>query len=234
MRLAPVITPDEIKPGSKWVLTQGLDTVGVVERFDWPEGSRFAATPYELWTPGRSAGAPVPRFATLEEAAAAADGTAEERARTGRLKPVEVHRETYLGIEFVVTRHPATAQARTRRFAHHRLVVGGRPADCPGGDIEAVVAKVRARIDVLRADEDLLPRLRPLVDSRPSVFGMPGWDDGAAPKAGDVAYVWARGMFRRGLVVDVARTRATVAYVTASNPGRVHRKADRFAELAAG
>ncbi|MFI0742831.1 hypothetical protein ACH4PU_32820 [Streptomyces sp. NPDC021100] len=234
MRLTPVITPDAIKPDSKWELTQGLDTIGVVERYDWPAGSRFAATPYELWTPGQVSGAPVPRFATLEEAAAAADELAEQRARTGTLKPVEVHRETYRDIEFVVTRHPATVTGRTRRHAHHRLVCGGAPAACPDGDIETVVKKVRARIDLQLADRELLPRLRLLVDSRPSAQGMSGWDEGAAPKAGDPAYVWARGMYRRGLVVDVARTRATVAYVTASNPGRVHRKADRFEELAAG
>lgn len=94
--------------------------------------------------------------------------------------------------------------------------------------------KLRKQVDIQRADEELLPKLRPLADSRCTVRGMPSWDNGAAPKIGDSAYVRARGMCRRGLVVAVARTRATVAYVTTSNPTRVHRKADRFDELVAG
>ncbi|MFB6881406.1 hypothetical protein ACFCY8_11275 [Streptomyces noursei] len=234
MRLHVTITPDEIKPDSKWAFTQGLDTIGVVERYDWPAGSRFAGTPYELWTPGRATGTPVPRFASLEEAAVAADEIAEERARTSTLRPVEVHRETYRDSEFVITRHPATAAERRRTLAHYRLRRDGAWITCPKGDPDVIAKKVRGQIDTERADQVLLPVLQPLVDSRPNVAGLPGWDDGAAPEVGDVAYVWARGMCRRGLVVEVARTRATVAYVTASDPTRVHRKADKFDELVAG
>ncbi|MFJ8677301.1 hypothetical protein [Streptomyces sp. NPDC093589] len=233
MRLSVTVTPDDIKPDSKWSLTQGLDTIGVVERYDWPADSRFAGTPFELWTPG-SPKTPVPRFASLEEATEAADEVAEQRARTSHLMPFEAHRETYRGSEITLTFHPATAGDRWRRPSYHSATLDGRPANCPAGPQETVVKKLRKAIDTRRADEDLLPMLRPLVDSRPNVKGMPGWDDGAAPKVGDVAYVWARGMCRRGRVVAVARTRATVAYVTASNPTRVHRKADKFDELVAG
>ncbi|MEU6331633.1 hypothetical protein ABZ851_30790 [Streptomyces sp. NPDC047049] len=233
MRLSVTVTPDDIKPDSKWALIQGLDTIGVVERYDWPAGSRFAGTPFELWTPG-SPKTPVPRFATLDEATAAADELAEQRARNSRLKPFEVLRETYRGSEITITFTPATASGRQRRAAHHTATLDGRPVDCPAGPVETVAKKLRKDIDIQHADEELLPKLRPLIDSLPNVAGMPGWDDGAAPKVGDVAYVWARGMCRRGLVVDVARTRATVAYVTATNPTRVHRKADKFDELVAG
>ncbi|MFH0246432.1 hypothetical protein ACGRHY_29335 [Streptomyces sp. HK10] len=234
MRLNVTVAPDEIKPGSKWILTQGLDTIGVVERYDWPAGSRFAGTPYELWTPSRTKDAPVPRFATLEEAAAAADELAEQRARTSTVGPHRVHRETYRGSEFTVTFHPAIANDHWRRPSCHSATLDGRSVNCPAGPLETVVEKLRQQIDVRRADEELLPKLRPLIDSRPNVRGLPGWDDGATPKVGDAAYVWARGMYRRGLVVAVARTRATVAYATASNPDRVHRKTDTFDELAAG
>ncbi|MFI8932364.1 hypothetical protein ACIG3E_32455 [Streptomyces sp. NPDC053474] len=232
MRLKVTVTPDDIKPDSKWLLTQGLDTIGVVERYDWPAGHRFAATPFELWTPGPKA--PVPRFATLEEAAAAADERAEERARNSTAGPRRVHRETYRGSELVITFHPAVAGDRWRRASFHSATVDGAPLDCPAGPLEAVVEKLRGRIDVERADAELLPKLRPLVDARANVRGLPGWDGAAAPEVGDIAYVWARGMCRRGLVVAVARTRATVAYVTASNPDRVYRKTDKFEELAAG
>lgn len=234
MRCNVKVTPDEHKPDREWALEQGLDTIGVVWRYDWPADSKHAGTPFELWTPSRRKGEPVPRFATLEEAVTAADEIAEERARTTTLKPVEVHRQTYRGTEVVITRHPATAEKKWRRFAHHTLRLDGRLVNCPAGQIETVIAKTVAAIDVMRANEDIQPKLVTLVDARPSIKDMPGWDDGAAPEIGDAAYVYARGLFRRGLVVAVTRTRATVAYVTASSPSLVHRKADRFAELATG
>lgn len=234
MRVRVTITPDEIKPDTKWALTQGLDTIGVVERYDWPAGHRLADTPYELWTPSHTSDTPVPRFATLDEAAAAADETAEHRARTSDLKPYEAHRETYRGSEITITFHPATAGDRHRRLSHHTATIDGRSADCPRGPAGTVTRKLRQKVDVQRADEDLLPKLRPLTDAIPNAAGRPGWDGDAAPETGDIAYVWSRGMYRRGLVVNVARTRATVAYTTATNPDRVHRKADTFHELVAG
>lgn len=232
MRCRVKVTVDEIKD-TRWELEQGLDTIGVVERYDWPVGSRFEKTPFELWTPSQRSGQPVPRFATLEEAVEAADQIAEERARTSTLKPYEAHRETYRGSEFIITRRPATAGETWRRFARFTITCDGTRMDTPSGDLEAVVAKVRAIIDLKRANEEIQARLAGLIDARPNIKGMPGWDSGAAPKVGDTAYVYARGMYRRGLVVAVTRTRATVAYVTASSPSLVHRKADRFAELAA-
>ncbi|MHB9861938.1 hypothetical protein [Streptomyces sp. YIM S03343] len=234
MRAYVKITPDDIKPDSKWILDQGIDTIGVVEHYPWPAGSRFEKTPFELWTPGHRTGTPVPRFATLDEAVAAADRIAEEHARTSNLKPVEAHRETYEGIEFVITRVPATANGKSRRMARYEVTYNGTRVAAPKGDVEVVAARVRGWVDLKRADEEIQPKLIALVDARTSIEGLPGWDDGATPKTGDVAYVWGHGSYRRGLVIKVTRTRATVAYVTASNPTLVHRKADKFAELAIG
>ncbi|MFD0032494.1 hypothetical protein ACFVJK_30355 [Streptomyces sp. NPDC127172] len=234
MRLNVTVTPDEYKPDREWALEQGLDTIGVVWRYDWPAGSRFENTPFELWTPSRKKDQPVPRFATLEEAVIAADEIAEERARTTTVKAHEVHRETYRGADLAVTYHPATVSEYSRGLSRHSARYDGKDIDCPNGDIETAVAKLRQKIDVIRENEELAPKLVPLTDTRRNVVGMPGWDDGAAPKVGDVAYVYGHGMYRRGLVVSVAKTRATVAYVTATSPGVVHRKADRFTELVAG
>jgi hypothetical protein len=234
------VTPDDLKPDTKWILDQGLDTIGVVERWDWPASSKFADTPYELWTPSYRSGQPVPRFATLDEAVKAADEIAFERALGSMLKPVEVHRETYRSVEFVITRNPATAGKSAsglssfRTFARYGLTYDGRGAQCPSGDLEAIVKKLRVLVDVQAADREMQPKLRTLIDARLSAKGMPGWDAGTAPKVGDVAYVYGHGRYRRGLVAAVTKTRATVAYVTASNPTAVHRKADKHAELVAG
>ncbi|MBP5926715.1 hypothetical protein F3K32_42680 [Streptomyces sp. LBUM 1483] len=238
MRCYVTVTPDDIKPESKWALEQGLDTIGVVERYDWPTGSKFADTPYELWTPSYRTGQPVPRFATLNEAVAAADEIAEERASTSILTPVEVHRETYRGTEFVVTRRPATVskspsgRITSRTFAQHGLEYGGRQVECPKGDIETAVKKIRGLIDKSHLDRALLPKVVALIDARQSVEGMAGFD--GAPDMGDVAYVYAMGRYRRGLVTKVTRTRATVSYTTASSNGRIFHKADKHDELAAG
>jgi hypothetical protein len=234
MKLTVTVTPDEFKSDREWTLEQGLDTIGVVWRYDWPAGSKFENTPFELWTPSHKKDQPVPRFATLDEAVTAADEIAEERARTTTVQAHEVHRETYRGAALAVTYHPATATEYSRRLSRYSARYDGKNIDCPNGDIETALAKLRQKVDVIRQGEELLPKLATLTDARRSVAGMPGWDDGAAPTVGDVAYVYGHGMYRRGVVVSVARTRATVAYVTATSPNAVHRKADRFHELAAG
>lgn len=143
----------------------------------------------------------------------------------------EVYRETYRGIEFVVTFVPG----EKNRFADHfDLVYNGQRVDCPKGDVETVAKKVRGWVDTRHSDAEMLPKLVALVDALQSVKGLPGWDNGAAPKVGDVAYVYAQGRYRRGLVTKVAKTRATVSYTTASSQGRVYHKADKHDELAAG
>ena len=48
---------------------------------------------------------------------------------------------------------------------------------------------------------------------------------------GDQVYVHAFGAYRRGLVTKVGPKRATVAYVTRSNPFRVYSKAVAFADV---
>lgn len=231
MRLAVTITPDKTEPDSTWHLTQGLDTIGTVTHHDWPADSRSAATPYELQTPSHNTGAPAPRvaFATLGEAASAADELAEQLARTSTAEPVEVHRETYRDIEFVITRHPATAGDRSRSFARYQLLHGGRHVQCPKGDPETIVKKARGWIDTHHADQELLPTLTALIDARPNDRDLVDLD--GTPHNGEKAYVWAMGRWRRGLVTKVARTRATVAYTTASSRGAVYRKAAKFADL---
>jgi hypothetical protein len=218
------VTPDDIKPDTKWILDQGLDTIGVVERYDWPEGSKFAGTPYELWTPSYRSGQPVPRFATLEEAVDAADTIARDRARTSTLEPVEAHRETYRDTEFVITRVPATAADTWRRFAHYKVTYGGKGVQCPAGDVDTIAKRMRGYIDQAHTDRELLPRLVALIDARHNgddLANLPG-----TPKVGDVAYVWAMGRLRQGLVTKLGRKKVTVSYTTASSQGRIFHKAD--------
>lgn len=240
MRLNTKVTPDDIKPDSKWILEQGLDTIGVVERFDWPEGSKFADTPFELWTPSYRNGNPAPRFATLQDAVNAADELALARALNSTLQPYEAHRETYRNVEIVITRHPATAgqsesgHTTYRTVAQYRLTYDGTRVKCPSGEVDAIMKKLRTLVDRQHADREMQPKLATLIDARLSAAGMPGWDDGAMPQVGDVAYVYGHGRYRRGLVVGVTKARATVAYVTVSSPTVVHRKADRHGELAIG
>jgi hypothetical protein len=151
----------------------------------------------------------------------------------------EVHRETYRGVEFVVVFRPGGSKIdedgkRYAWFDKYVLAYDGRGADCPKGDVKAIVKKVHGWIDTRHSDAELLPQLVALVDARQSAEGMPGWDDGATPKVGDTAYVYAQGRYRRGLVTKVARARATVSYTTASSQGRIYHKADKHDELAAG
>jgi hypothetical protein len=151
----------------------------------------------------------------------------------------EVHHETYRGVEFTVTFKPGgsdvTKEGRRHGWAdQYQLTYNGRVVSCPVGDVKTIAKKVRGWIDTEHADKTLLPTLLGLVDARQSVEGMPGWDDGATPKVGDTAYVYAQGRYRRGLVTKVARARATVSYTTASSQGRIYHKADKHDELAAG
>lgn len=145
-------------------------------------------------------------------------------------KTGEIHRETYRGVEFVVTFTPGEDTGRHDRY---EVLYDGKPNETPKGDLPTIAKKVRAMIDQKHTDEELLPKLRPLADIVTSVEGFPGWDNGTAPKVGDVAWVYAMGRYRRGLVTKVAKTRATVSYTTFSSNGRVFHKAAKFTELAA-
>ena len=230
------VTPDEIKPDSKWSLWQGIDIIGVVERFDWPDGHKLAATPYVLWTPSPSTRAGrMSWFATFGEAKVAADKVAEERARNSTRPPREVHRETYRDVEFTITHVPAWGgDGGDSHFAHYRVAYNEtRPeflSEFLKGDVEDAVAAIRGRIDLEHANREILPKLVALINARPNDQGT----SGPAPKVGDVAFVPARGRYRAGLVTEVTEPQATVAYTTPTDPTRVYTKAVRFDDLAAG
>lgn len=152
----------------------------------------------------------------------------------------EVHRETYRGIEWIVVFRPGGSEIDDASGRGHTwsdlytLIYNGRVVTCPKGTVDTINKKVRGWIDTEHSDKEVLPKLLPLVDARMSVEGLPGWDNGATPKIGDVAYVYAMGRFRRGLVTKVAKTRTTVSYTTASSQGRVFHKAAKHEDLAVG
>ncbi|MEE1838180.1 hypothetical protein [Streptomyces sp. SP17KL33] len=149
----------------------------------------------------------------------------------------EVHRETYRGVEFVITFRPGGSRTnddgRRERWAdQYELLYGGKRVACPKGDVPTVIRKVRGIITTAVLDREMLPKLVTLIDARQNCEGLAGFD--GAPKVGDVAYVYAMSRYRRGLVSKVTKTRATVSYTTASSNGRIFHKADKHDELAAG
>lgn len=136
-----------------------------------------------------------------------------------------LHTETYrdVTVEVTETDHPATAWSRA--YTRRTLVLDGQRSTCPVGTVEQVAAKARKVVDLGIENDALVPRLLPLVGVGGDQPGTP------ALQVGDVASVYAMGRFRQGLVVKVTKTKATVAYTTASSSGRVFRKAADFAKL---
>jgi hypothetical protein len=136
----------------------------------------------------------------------------------------ELYREAYRGSEFVITHHPAVVSGYGHA-AHNRLTLDGGLVHCPIGDVAEIAKKTRARIDIMREDETLLPRLIRMAASSPTGHDVPPHIGGEF-RVGDTAWAWALGgRVRRGLVVKVTRTRVTIAYTTPSSRGVVYRKA---------
>lgn len=93
----------------------------------------------------------------------------------------------------------------------------------PAGTPAQIEGKLVAILALAAEDDRIRPRVTELVHN--------GNEDQLVaidtPRAhvNDVVYVHAMGQYRRGIVTKVAKTRATVAYTTASSDGRVYRKA---------
>jgi hypothetical protein len=83
------------------------------------------------------------------------------------------------------------------------------------------------------ADDELLPRVQPLVMNEDHMTRTEREALVLAPSLAvdDVVWVHAFGARRRGLVVKLTKTRAEVAYITASNPGLVRRATVRQSEV---
>lgn len=151
-------------------------------------------------------------------------GLAGERALAAQdaldvelLAEVELHGRSWAVFAYTYT------QGGSGRTYHRRVMYGGSGWCCtaPTGDGAALVKKLTASLELAEADAQLLPLLRRLVRTAgPADERRP-----VEPVEGAVAYVYAMGRARRGLVVKVTKTKATVAYTTASSNGRVFRKA---------
>lgn len=97
------------------------------------------------------------------------------------------------------------------------------------GDSKAATRKLTAVLAEDAEDAVLRPQLTGLVRNATLADELAVIE--SAPAVGDVAYVFAMGYLRRGIVTKVTKTKATVAYTTASSAGRIFRKAAPFAEL---
>lgn len=227
-----VVIPDRGQQYDVYVDGEMIGTVGDESLSRQATGSERGA--FVTWAPKQSKRRDgiVDFYPTLEEAA---------EATVGRpAGPREAHRETYKDVEIVLTFHPAGKRSIGNCSSmswndHYTVAIGGRPASFEGHrDRDSLLTKARNSITLDQENAQLVPRLRPLIESRStkaSVADMPAL--AGAPQTGDTAWVYARGSYRRGLVVAVTRTKATVAYMTASSAerGEVHRKADQFGEL---
>ena len=107
----------------------------------------------------------------------------------------------------------------------------GRISSAPQGEGAILVAKLDKYLAISAADAAILPSLTQLIRNSPAGEVLVQQE---APKVGQVAYVWAMGYARRGIVTKVTRTKAEVAYTTASSGGRVFRKLDKALVPAVG
>jgi hypothetical protein len=153
--------------------------------------------------------------------------------RADRVRDVRVFAEAELGGTLLVV----ATYALVGSDHEGRVLLYGTPdklgtATAYTGDAQAVTRKLAADLATAAEDVRLLPQLVPLVRNGHLLDDQLVAVEGT-PTVGQVAYVYAMGRYRRGLVVKVARTRSTVAYTTASSGGRIFRKADAHADLLA-
>ncbi|MDT4933453.1 MAG: hypothetical protein QOK11_1345 [Pseudonocardiales bacterium] len=162
---------------------------------------------------------------------------------TTRPAPVTtaVAAETYLGHEVAITetvvaahiepaysgtfRDGTTYSRPAREVAEWRgcrAVIDGRSFRCPTGTDEQVLAKLRKSVDVQVADDAIRATLTAYIHATRDASDLAPVE---APVVGALVYVYAMGMWRRGVVTAVKRTRIEVAYTTASSNGRIFRKA---------
>lgn len=91
---------------------------------------------------------------------------------------------------------------------------------------ELAAKHARKAIDTAEIDDQLRPTVAGLIDYRGRGHSI---DDLVQVEAtgllvGDVVYVRAIGGLRRGVIVQLGRTRVTVAYTTATSRGHIYRK----------
>jgi hypothetical protein len=101
----------------------------------------------------------------------------------------------------------------TPRAPHGYRSLAGTPAQ--------VEKKLAANLAERAADAAIIGRLTALVHNGDASQLVPA----TTLEVDAVAYVYAMGQWRRGLVTKIGRTRVEVAYTTASSQGRVFRKA---------
>lgn len=154
---------------------------------------------------------------TLAGMAGARALKARDAADLELLAEVELHGRSWAVFAYTYTQGGSGRQHRAR------VMYGGSGWSCsaPTGEGAALVKKLTASLELAEADAQLLPLLTRLVRNA----GPADERRLVEPVEGAVAYVYAMGRARRGLVVKVTKTKATVAYTTASSNGRVFRKA---------
>ncbi|MER0476859.1 hypothetical protein ABR737_00560 [Streptomyces sp. Edi2] len=139
-------------------------------------------------------------------------------------EPHPVHQETYGGHKIVVSFHSGhKAPSAPGQHPHHRLFIDGREVPRLSGEPAVIAQKARRVIDQRNEDAQLLPRLIELIGTRRDSLAL---DSVGSVAEGDIAWVYARGRWRRGLVTKIARVRVTVSYTTDASIRRVSHKAE--------
>lgn len=157
-----------------------------------------------------------------------------------------VHTETYRGreLQIIEARTPAWVEpAHTfttyrgevvtlgpNEYAEHTAFetkIDGRGFRAPRlGNVGKIAAKLRAYVDVDLADAEILSTVTQLianadVETMKTLRSPESLDD---LPLGAVAWVYAMGQRRRGIVTKHGKSRVEIAYTTASSGGRVFRK----------
>lgn len=126
--------------------------------------------------------------------------------------------------------------AELREMTHdghtiHVVLVDGRKVDAELTEPKAA-GKAYAAIDRLAEDEALRPQLQRIADAR---YGLEGQHlDPQRDRIGDTAWIEAEGVWRRGRVTWIGRTRAEVAWSKGPGTPGLWRTRRRFENVVMG
>jgi hypothetical protein len=162
---------------------------------------------------------------------------------TGQYSPTTTtieHTETYRGHPFIVERRVTVSSCRYASDPGHTckgMYEHGEHTHSTldlslGGYVDSIehgVKRAHQIIDRRISDDEVRPAVMTAMASTrdPSSLIVPA----ALPSVGCRAWVHGTGQWRRGVVVNVTRTRVTIAYTTPSSQGGIFRKAARLDQI---
>lgn len=145
---------------------------------------------------------------------------------------------------YAIVQAEADVQTPDGRTWTRRVIVtavdGGAPRSSQGvtGDAKTVTRKLSKSLDEWIANDEIRPRLCSLIGnlSRKEIRPV---EEGAlaflssTPALDSVAWVYAMGYFRRGIVTKTTATHVEVAYTTAASGGVIRRKSAKISDVLA-